>query len=135
MPFKCIIHIEKFFIHFYLFIFFSVTYYLNFRVSGWEEFFFYIRNWSPVNFVIKIWKFYSINDLKKKGIRMECDTGKNLADSLDRAHDKENPFFNTMLRMLTTRCMMQALYFCSGLFPEAEFKHYGLAAGEWSMTI
>jgi exosome complex exonuclease DIS3/RRP44 len=66
---------------------------------------------------------------------MECDTGKNLADSLDRAHDKENPFFNTMLRMLTTRCMMQALYFCSGLFPEAEFKHYGLAAGEWSMTI
>lgn len=33
-----------------------------------------------------------------------------------------------MLRMLTTRCMMQALYFCSGLFPESEFKHYGLAA-------
>ena len=30
--------------------------------------------------------------------------------------------------MLTTRCMMQALYFCSGLFPESEFKHYGLAA-------
>ena len=30
--------------------------------------------------------------------------------------------------MLTTRCMMQALYFCSGLFPESEFQHYGLAA-------
>ena len=28
----------------------------------------------------------------------------------------------------TTRCMMQALYFCSGLFPESEFMHYGLAA-------
>jgi exosome complex exonuclease DIS3/RRP44 len=33
-----------------------------------------------------------------------------------------------MLRMMTTRCMMQALYFCSGFFPEAEYKHYGLAA-------
>lgn len=30
--------------------------------------------------------------------------------------------------LLLDRCMMQALYFCSGLFPEAEFFHYGLAA-------
>ena len=29
---------------------------------------------------------------------------------------------------LNFRCMMQALYFCSGLFPESEFFHYGLAA-------
>lgn len=69
-----------------------------------------------------------IKAAESKNITITCDTGKNLADSLDRAQDPANPFFNTMLRMLTTRCMMQALYFCSGLFPEAEFKHYGLAA-------
>ncbi len=69
-----------------------------------------------------------IKAAESKAIAMKCDSGKSLADSLDQAHDPANPFFNTMLRMLTTRCMMQALYFCSGLFPEAEFKHYGLAA-------
>jgi exosome complex exonuclease DIS3/RRP44 len=29
---------------------------------------------------------------------------------------------------MTTRCMMQAQYFCSGTEPESEFKHYGLAS-------
>lgn len=28
---------------------------------------------------------------------------------------------------MTTRCMMQAQYFCSGTESEAEFRHYGLA--------
>lgn len=29
---------------------------------------------------------------------------------------------------MTTRCMMQAQYFCSGTEIESEFKHYGLAS-------
>jgi exosome complex exonuclease DIS3/RRP44 len=33
-----------------------------------------------------------------------------------------------MLRMMATRCMMQAVYFCSGMLPESEYNHYGLAA-------
>lgn len=28
---------------------------------------------------------------------------------------------------MCTRCMMQAVYFCSGFEPPAEFYHYGLA--------
>jgi exosome complex exonuclease DIS3/RRP44 len=69
-----------------------------------------------------------IKAAESKNIKIVCDTGKQLADSLENAHCEDNLFFNTMLRMLTTRCMMQALYFCSGLFKETEFVHYGLAA-------
>ena len=32
-----------------------------------------------------------------------------------------------MLRILTTRCMMQAVYFCSGTVEYPDFMHYGLA--------
>jgi exosome complex exonuclease DIS3/RRP44 len=69
-----------------------------------------------------------IKAAESKNIKIQVETGKQLADSLDNAHCTDNSYFNTMLRMLTTRCMMQALYFCSGLFPESEFQHYGLAA-------
>jgi len=62
------------------------------------------------------------------GVKLKVESNKELADSLEKAHVPENPYFNIMLRMLTTRCMMQALYICSGLFPEADFYHYGLAA-------
>ena len=62
-----------------------------------------------------------------KGITIAADTAKALATSLDEANLPGEPFFNTMLRIMTTRCMMQALYFCSGTLPEEEFLHYGLA--------
>jgi len=59
---------------------------------------------------------------------MRVSTGKELAQSLDEAVIPSNPYFNTMLRILTTRCMMQAVYFCSGTLAPSEFYHYGLAA-------
>lgn len=63
-----------------------------------------------------------------KGFRIVANTGKELAESLDRAVLPEHPYFNTMLRMLATRCMMQAVYFCSGFeSSEKNFTHYGLA--------
>lgn len=34
---------------------------------------------------------------------------------------------NTMLRILATRCMMQAVYFASGTLQKDEYFHYGLA--------
>ena len=62
-----------------------------------------------------------------KGFKILAGSGKQLAESLDGAVVASNPFFNTMLRILCTRCMMQALYFCSGVTAESDFLHYGLA--------
>ena len=44
---------------------------------------------------------------RQQGFDIRVDSGKELADSLDKAVDLVNPYFNTMLRMITTRCMMQ----------------------------
>lgn len=55
------------------------------------------------------------------------DSSKDLANSLDKAIKPDNPFFNTMLRILATRCMLQAVYFASGTKSYDEFLHYGLA--------
>lgn len=64
----------------------------------------------------------------KKGLELRVDSSKALADSLDTCVDPDNPFFNTLVRILATRCMMAAEYFCSGTRAENEFKHYGLAS-------
>ncbi|KAG9322667.1 hypothetical protein KVV02_007934 [Mortierella alpina] len=63
----------------------------------------------------------------RMGITIDHSTSKTLSDSLDNAVLPDEPYFNKLLRIMTTRCMMQALYFCSGTITEQEFKHYGLA--------
>ncbi|XP_071786889.1 exosome complex exonuclease RRP44-like isoform X2 [Asterias amurensis] len=63
-----------------------------------------------------------------KGVELEVDSGRALAESLDKAELPDEPFFNKLLRMMTTRCMTQALYFSSGTLPYEDFFHYGLAA-------
>lgn len=68
-----------------------------------------------------------IKAAQSKGFKMNVSTGKDLADSLNEAVIQDDKYFNTMLRIMTTRCMMQAVYFCSGMIPETEFFHYGLA--------
>lgn len=65
--------------------------------------------------------------LKEEGFQFNPDSSKELADSLDKIKKKDDPYFNTLARILTTRCMMQAVYFCSGSLPDNEFWHYGLA--------
>lgn len=65
---------------------------------------------------------------KHLGFEIDTSSGKALALSLDAAVRKDNPYFNTMLRILATRCMMQAVYFISGTLQRNEFFHYGLAA-------
>ncbi|KAJ1731846.1 exosome catalytic subunit dis3, partial [Coemansia biformis] len=65
--------------------------------------------------------------LKPLGIQLETGSSLALAQSLDRAVLSSDPYFNNLLRILTTRCMMQAQYFCSGTHTPEEFRHYGLA--------
>ncbi|XP_058120010.1 exosome complex exonuclease RRP44 [Anopheles ziemanni] len=69
-----------------------------------------------------------IKAAKHQGFDIITTSGKQLATSLDEAVKPENPYFNTMLRILATRCMMQAVYFISGTLQRDEFFHYGLAA-------
>jgi exosome complex exonuclease DIS3/RRP44 len=70
-----------------------------------------------------------INQLsKKRGMELDVSSSGALASSLDRCVDPENPFFNTLVRILATRCMTSAEYFCAGAHAEPEFRHYGLAS-------
>ncbi|CEO60177.1 Putative Exosome complex exonuclease [Penicillium brasilianum] len=70
-----------------------------------------------------------INQLsKKRGMELDVSSSGALASSLDRCVDPENPFFNTLVRILATRCMTSAEYFCAGAHAESEFRHYGLAS-------
>lgn len=62
-----------------------------------------------------------------QGFDIKIDSGKNLAQSLDEAVKPDNPYLNTMLRILATRCMLQAVYFASGTLQKDDFFHYGLA--------
>lgn len=68
-----------------------------------------------------------IKAAKNQGFIINTSTGKELARSLEESQKESNPYFNTMLKILATRCMMQAIYFISGMHQPEEFKHYGLA--------
>lgn len=70
------------------------------------------------------------NQLKvKRGLELRTESSKTLADSLDTCVDPKEPFFNTLVRIMATRCMMSAEYFCSGTQSYPDFRHYGLASG------
>lgn len=69
------------------------------------------------------------NQLKvKRNMELCTESSKALANSLDTCVDPSEPFFNTLVRILATRCMMSAEYFCSGTQAYPEFRHYGLAS-------
>ncbi|XP_061371864.1 exosome complex exonuclease RRP44 homolog A-like [Gastrolobium bilobum] len=61
------------------------------------------------------------------GLHLDVSSSKALADSLDHAVG-DDPYFNKLIRILATRCMTQAVYFCSGDLSPPEYHHYGLAA-------
>ncbi|KAJ5107891.1 Exosome complex exonuclease dis3 [Penicillium angulare] len=70
-----------------------------------------------------------INQLsKKRNMELDVSSSGALASSLDKCVDPKNPFFNTLVRILATRCMTSAEYFCAGAHAESEFRHYGLAS-------
>lgn len=57
----------------------------------------------------------------------EYGSNKELGESLTRATKPEDPYFNKLVRIMTTRCMNQAIYFCTGEVQPALYGHYGLA--------
>lgn len=69
-----------------------------------------------------------ISKAKCKGFSINIEDSKHLADSLDAAVVENDPYFNTLLRILSTRCMSPAQYFCSGEYKPTDWHHYGLAA-------
>lgn len=64
----------------------------------------------------------------KRGFSLRTESSKAVAESLDSCVDPNEPFFNTLVRIMATRCMMSAEYFCSGTQSYPEFRHYGLAS-------
>lgn len=67
--------------------------------------------------------------LKERGFKMDFSTNKSFSESLDRVKDPKNPFLNLMTRILATRAMTQALYYCTGSLADVDsnFHHFGLA--------
>jgi len=66
--------------------------------------------------------------LSKNGFEdFQFGSNRELGQSLARASKPDDPFFNKLVRMMTTRCMNQAVYFCTGHVQESLYGHYGLA--------
>lgn len=74
--------------------------------------------------------FANLNEQIKtmRGFELDVSSSKALADSLDLCVDPAHVFFNTLIRIMATRCMTSAEYFCSGSHAEPEYRHYGLAS-------
>lgn len=73
--------------------------------------------------------FETLQDIlaKRKGLSLDVSSSKALADSLDKCVDPGHPEFNTLVRIMATRCMLAAEYFCAGSVSKDTFGHYGLA--------
>ncbi|WPK26734.1 hypothetical protein PUMCH_004094 [Australozyma saopauloensis] len=74
--------------------------------------------------------FEALNEIlrvRKPGMSISIESSKALADSLDRCVDPNDEYFNTLIRIMSTRCMMAAEYFSSSSYGYPDFRHYGLA--------
>ncbi|KAG9075869.1 exosome catalytic subunit dis3, partial [Ceratobasidium sp. UAMH 11750] len=74
--------------------------------------------------------FEKLQDLlmKLKGMALDVSSSGALAASLDKCVDPSEPAFNTLVRIMATRCMLSAEYFCAGSVSRDTFGHYGLAS-------
>ena len=64
---------------------------------------------------------------ESRGLSIDISSAQSLSESLQSCHIPDNEYSNTLLKILTTRCMQQAKYFCSGSLDREEFYHFGLA--------
>ncbi|EIN05091.1 RNB-domain-containing protein [Punctularia strigosozonata HHB-11173 SS5] len=74
--------------------------------------------------------FEKLQDIlqKRKGLTLDVSSSGALAKSLDQCLDPKEPAFNTLVRIMATRCMLSAEYFNSGSVARDTFGHYGLAS-------
>ncbi|KAI0050008.1 mitotic control protein dis3 [Auriscalpium vulgare] len=74
--------------------------------------------------------FEKLQDIlkKRRGLSLDVSSSGALAASLDKCLDPGEPAFNTLVRIMATRCMLSAEYFCSGSVSKDTFGHYGLAS-------
>jgi exosome complex exonuclease DIS3/RRP44 len=66
--------------------------------------------------------------LQQHGFELNDSSSLALSASLDTCDKPADPYFNKLVRILATRSMQQARYFCSGAVSPPEYLHYGLAA-------
>ena len=66
--------------------------------------------------------------IRQHGFELDARSSKALGESLDNCTKPADPYFNKLVRILATRSMQQARYFCSGAVTPSEYLHYGLAA-------
>ncbi|KAI9829730.1 MAG: exosome catalytic subunit dis3 [Phylliscum demangeonii] len=63
----------------------------------------------------------------RRCLTLDARSSAALAASLDACRDPAEPVFNTIVRILATRCMTSAEYFAAASHAPAEYRHYGLA--------
>ena len=73
-----------------------------------------------------------VEQLSKFGFEISTESSKKLAESLDKAYRPNDPFFNKLVRIMATRCMNQAVYFCMSTVDNADIGHYGLAMAKYT---
>ncbi|KAI4518003.1 RNB-domain-containing protein [Schizophyllum commune Loenen D] len=74
--------------------------------------------------------FKNLQDIlkKRKGLELDVSSSGALAASLDKCIDPNEPAFNTLVRIMATRCMLSAEYFAAGSVARETYGHYGLAS-------
>ena len=121
----------------------DVTEYTSRETNKLVEEFMLLANCSVAEKILDVFPMYSVlrrhpppkedackqlqKLLSKQGFDdFKYGSNKELADSLNGLNTKD-PFFNKLVRMMTCRCMNQAIYFCTGEVERKDYFHYGLA--------
>ncbi len=69
---------------------------------------------------------------KSLGFDIDISSGRALSESLDRVVRPEDPQFNKIVRMMTTRCLTQAVYVSAGETSPKNYFHFGLAMNTYT---
>ena len=121
----------------------DISLYQTYETNSMVEEFMLLANIAVADKIVESFPAYSIlrrhpppknielsllsDRLKKLGYNLAFNTSSELASSLNSITSKDK-YFNTLVRMQVTRCMNQAVYFCSSEVDKLEYRHYGLAA-------